>query len=193
MAQAYLRILAALITPLTLAAPQAIAATTTKASTTVLTVSGNAPGACTLGIAGDRTLNIGEMVDPTTGELATISNPPSTSIAGSWCNTASTLTVLATPLVAQSFFGAPPSGFTKAVNYTATVSAWTTSPATFTTSGDVSGVQHNTTPGSQVQGSPSTATMVVSIGSFASPSAGDFLVADPNYSGTITITLTPNS
>lgn len=192
MAQAYLRILA-LAAPLALVASQALAATTTVPSTTVLTVTGNAPGACTLGVAGDKTLNIGEMVDPTTGELANISNPPSTSIAGSWCNTASTLTVLATPLVAQSFFGSPPSGFTKAVNYTATVSAWTTTPATFTTSGDVSGVQHNNTPGSEVQGSPSMATMVVSIGSFASPSAGDFLVADPNYSGTITITLTPNS
>jgi hypothetical protein len=193
MAQPNLPRVVALAALIAFAASQAFAATTTSPSTTVLSVVGHAPGACTLGVAGNKTLNIGEMVDPTTGELANITNPPSTSIAGSWCNTASTLTVLATPLVAQSFVGAPPSGFTKAVNYTATVSAWTTNPATFATNGDVSGVQHNNSPGSQSQSSPSSATMVVSIGSFASPGAGDFLVADPNYNGTITITLTPNS
>lgn len=175
------------------AAPPALAATTTSPTTAVIMVTGDAPGACTLGTLGNSTLNVGEMVDPATGELAKIPSPSPTSITGSWCNTASTLTVLATPLVAQNFAGAPPSGFTKAVNYTATVSAWTTNPAIFSTSGNVSGVQSQTTPGSQVQPAPNSNTIVVSIGSFASPSVGDFLIADPNYSGLITITLTPNS
>ncbi|HEY1750671.1 MAG TPA: hypothetical protein VGG29_05375 [Caulobacteraceae bacterium] len=162
-------------------------------TTAAFSLSGAAPKACGLGTAGQSTLDIGEMVDASTGELAAISNPPSTSITGSWCNTASTVSVVATPLVAQSFAGQPPTGFTKAVNYTATVSAWSTNAAAFATNGNEAGVQRDTTPGSQPQPAPTATTIDVAVGSFAAPAASDFLVADTDYSGAITITLTPNS
>lgn len=179
-----------------LAFPSAALAETTSQSTTTFSLDGNSPKACVLKSADEATLNVGDMVDPTTGELtrtlASNASDQSTTIENSWCNTASTITVLATPMVAQDFIGLPPPGFTKAINYTATVSGWATANAVFITNGDVTGFQHSNTPGSQTLTTPNTSTITVAIGDLATPGAGDFLVADKNYSGNITLTLTPN-
>ncbi len=134
------------------------------------------------------TLDVGMLANLSDGTLAPISTQ-TTTIAGSWCNTGSTISVLAGPLVAQGYVGAPPAGFTKAVNYMATASGWTPVPASFTTTGDTSGGGSGTTPGSQSSADPAAQTITVQVSSFATPGTGNRLVADPNYSGTITITL----
>src|SRR5271169_2495611 len=102
----------------------------------VFTITGSVTKACTLGAPGVTTLNVGNLINPSTGTLATISSPPSTTITGSWCNAPSTVSVIATPMVAQHFTAPPPTGFTMAVNYTASVSGWTATPASFATTGN---------------------------------------------------------
>jgi hypothetical protein len=154
----------------------------------IVTLTGSVGIACHLGSPGESTLNVGTLANQADGTLAPIS-PQSTTIADSWCNAGSTISVLADPLVAQSYAGTPPAGFTKAVNYTATASGWAPTPASFTTTGDTSGGGNGTTPGSQSTDDPVAQTITVEVSSFATPSAGNRLVADPNYSGTITITL----
>jgi hypothetical protein len=179
-----------------LAFPGAALAQPTSLTTTTFNLDGEAPKTCVLRSPDEATLSVGEMVDPTSGELtrtlASNASDQSTTIENSWCNTASTITVVATPMVAQNFIGLPPPGFTKAINYKATVSGWATSNAVFVTSGDEAGFQHSNTPGSQTLTTPNTATITIAIGNLASPSAGDFLVADKDYSGSVTLTLTPN-
>jgi hypothetical protein len=155
-----------------------------------ITVTGSVGNACHMGTPTSSTLSLGALAAQSDGTLAAISPAPSTTITGSWCNAGSTIGVLATPLIAQHFAGAPSAGFTKAVNYKAAASGWTATPATFTTTGDVSGGGNSTTPGTQTAGSPVAETVTVALSDFASPVSGYRLVADSNYSSTITITLT---
>jgi hypothetical protein len=147
-------------------------------SSATVTITGSVAVACHLGSPANSTIAVGTLSNLSDGTLAAI-GPQSTTIADSWCNTGSTISLSATPLVAQSFSGAPPSGFTKAVNYTATASGWTSTPPSFATP----------TPASQTSNNPVAQTITVGVSAFATPSAGNRLVADPVYSGLITITL----
>jgi len=175
-------------------APALAHADTSSSSSVNVTykLTGSVDKLCSLGTIGSKTLNVGTMINPSNGTLGSVSSQ-NTSVTGSWCNTASTISVLATPMIAQSFTGTPPGGFTKAVNYTATVSGWTAPPASFTTNGDDSGNGSGATPDAQNQANPETTTITVGVGTFKSPNTADLLVADPNYSGNITLTLAPQS
>jgi len=158
-----------------------------SASTSV-TITGSAAKVCALGPASASTLNVGALVNLSDGTLAPISEQ-FTTINNSWCNTASTIGIIATPLVAQNYTATPPAGFTRAVNYKATASGWTSPAAAFTTTGNSSGGGNGTTPASVPATDPVAQQITVTVSNFATPGTGNRLVADTNYSGQITVTL----
>lgn len=177
-----------LLAGLAFAAAPAFADGTGPPASATITLSGSVGVACHMGSPSDSTINVGTLANLADGTLAPIS-PQSTTITDSWCNTGSTIGIIAGPLLAQNYTGAPPAGFTKAVNYTAAASGWTSNPASFTTTADTSGGGNGTTPGSQSTSDPAAQTITVGVSNFATPGADSRLVADPNYSGTITVTL----
>lgn len=153
-----------------------------------ITLTGSVDKACHMGSPSSSTISLGALAAQSDGTLASITVSPVT-ISGSWCNAGSTIGIIGTPIIAQSYTGAPPSGFTKAVNYSLTASGWTTTAAVFVTTGDSSGGGSGTTPTTQPAISPVAQNITVGLSNFATPAAGLRLVADPNYSGTITVTL----
>lgn len=162
-------------------------------NSTAITLTGNVDKACHIGSPSTLSVSLGNLANASDGTLLTSIPLSDTTISDSWCNTGSTIGVLATPLVALGYSGAPPSGFTKAVNYTAAASGWSPTAASFTTNAIADGSGSGSTPATQSAGNPVAQTITVSLSSFHSPSSGLRLVADTNYSGTITITLTVGS
>jgi hypothetical protein len=166
-----------------LGASSALAAT--SASVGPLPVTGSVPVLCTGGTVtgGDSTFGLGVLIDTATGFLRTDLSAPNKVVTGSFCNSQSTITVAATQMTAQNFTGTPPSGFTNAVNFTATASGWTTTAASTTT-----GAASNPAA-TQSRTSAFTGDVTVGVSAF-SPSGGALrLLADSAYRGTVTITL----
>ena len=168
--------------------------TPTPAASTVATqtlnVIGSVPAQCTGGTltGGSSTFDLGVLTDTTTGLLRTDLAAPARVLSGSFCTSRSTITVAASPIAAQTFTVAAPTGFARTVDYTATASGWTTTPASF-------GTAAATNPAAtQPRATAFTGDITVGIGSFATTGgSGLRLVADTNYSGTVTVTLTASN
>jgi hypothetical protein len=120
--------------------------------------------------------NLGKY-DPTTLESRTAT-------LNGWCNgTASTMTVEAAPMVHQTFSGAPPAGFERQVDFTATA----------TVGGGASASDSTLAPG------PGAATPVglfsddvtVTFANSATPGGGRLIAGA--YDGTVEVTLSPAS
>lgn len=165
-------------------------------NSTTVTVTGSVTAACTLAPvgsgAGTFTVGGGNLIDTTTGLLATglHTDGPQT-ITGSWCNTPSAISLTANPMVQTLFVGAPPSGWTKSVNYTATSTGW--GPALpVTTTGDVSGGSPSNNIASQVVATPTAATISIDLTNFVTPGSNNRLVAG-TYTGSVVVTLAPST
>ena len=179
-----------LLTLTTLAAALGVAGAASAATNTATVgpfqVTGNVPALCAGGTVSnsDTVFALGVLIDTATGfMLPNLSAPPKT-VTGSFCNTRSTISITATPLSAQAFTGTPPTGFTNAVDYTATASGWTTTPASFTTDAA------SNPAATQNRNTAFTGDITVAVSGF-SPVGGPALrlVSDPNYLGTVTVTL----
>ncbi|MGA9794556.1 MAG: hypothetical protein WBQ17_03370 [Rhizomicrobium sp.] len=157
--------------------------------TAIVTIKGSVGNACHLGDLSSSQINVGTLTNSSDGTLAAISGSPNTTITGSWCNVGSTITISALPMVAQGYSGSPPSGFTKAVNYTATESGWGTPTPSDTSQGTTSGVDSGSHYGSAAITTPESNTITVALSNFTAPVSGSRLVADNNYQGAITVTL----
>lgn len=159
-------------------------------ATQSFTVTGNVPAQCTGGTVtgGSNTFDLGTLTDTTTGLLRTDLSAPNRVITGSFCTSRSTISVTATPIAAQTFTATAPTGFARTVDFTATASGWTTTPASFATASA-------TNPGAtQTQANPFSGDITVGIGSFATTGGSTLrLVADTNYTGTVTVTLTASN
>lgn len=177
----------------TLAPSLALADTT---NSTTVTVTGTVPASCTLAPlgtgAGTFTVGGGNLIDPSTGLLATglTTDGPQT-ITGSWCNTASNITLVANPMLQSVFVGAPPTGWTKSVNYKATATGWGPD-LSVTTTGDTSGANPTSNNATQTVASPTAANIVINLSSFVTPGANSRLVAG-TYTGSVVVSLAPNS
>lgn len=158
-----------------------------QANPTQLTfpVTGSVARLCAIGAitGGDSTFAVGSLINPATGFLSATLSAPAKTVTGSWCNAPSTITLAATPLGATDVATAP-AGFTRAVNYTATATGWSATPASFATGAatNPAAVQNATTA--------TAGNITVAIGSFAA-AGGDTLrpVASPTYQGAVTLTL----
>ena len=156
------------------------------ASAGPIAVTANAPTFCSVGElqATDEMFDLGVLIDLSTGFLSpSLSAPPKT-LTGAFCNAGSTIDISATPITAQTVGGSPPSGYSDAVDFTATASGWTTTPAVFSTSTGADAQASQTRP------TAFAGNIVVSIGDFSTAGGPLRMVADPVYQGSVTLTLT---
>jgi hypothetical protein len=165
-------------------AAQAQEATSTDTKT--FQVTGNVPALCSGGTLGNNqgTFDLGVLINTSTGFLRTDLAAPGRTLAGAFCSAQSTITVAATPLVAQNFTATPPGGFSRSVDYTASAAGWTTTPASFVTSAA------SNAAATQTRVTPFSGDIAVSVANFATTGGNALrLVADNNYRGTVTVTL----
>lgn len=150
-----------------------------------LPVTGNVPALCSAGaVQGeDSVFGVGVLIDTATGLLLEDLDAPDKIVVGSFCNAQSTITIEAEPMLAQAFTGTPPDGFTDTVNFTATASGWTATPAV-TSTGSASNPD-----ATQARTSAFTGDITVGVQDFAPSDAGLRPLADPSYLGSVTITL----
>lgn len=148
-------------------------------------VVGQVPTLCSAGtLTGDGNYNLGVLIDLTTGLLRSDLSAPNKVLTGAYCTARSNITLQATPLVAQSYTTTPPAGFARQVNYVATASGWTTTPATFNTAAATNAAAVQTRTGAF------TGDITVGIGGFATAGGNGLrLVGDPDYRGLVTVTL----
>lgn len=167
-----------------MAAPAAAQSTTDSESFQVI---GNVPALCSAGTVtgGNNTIDLGVLTDTATGFLRDDLVAPPRIITGSFCSSRSTVRVEATPMAAQNFTAAPPAGFSRTVNYQATASGWTATPAVFSTA------QATNAAATQTRTTAFSGDITVSLDNFTT-GGGDALrlVADDRYLGTVVVTLT---
>jgi hypothetical protein len=165
--------------------PTAALAQATNTSTKNVGVVGTAPAMCFGGtLTGDGNYDLGILIDTATGQLRSDLAAPAKVLVGSFCTGRSTITVQATPLAAQNSTVAPPTGFSRQVDYVATASGWTTIPAAYNTA------TATNSAATQTRASAFTGDITVAISGFAT-SGGESLrlVADDNYRGLVTVTI----
>lgn len=175
-----------LFTGLIAAALAAPAAAQSTSDTSEFAVIGNVPALCSGGtISGaNATFDLGVLVDTSTGLLRTDLAAPSKVITGSFCSARSTINVDADAMAAQNFTASPPAGFSRSVNYVATASGWTVTPASFDTAQAVNSAA------TQSRDTAFTGDITVALSNFATGGGNALrLVADTNYLGTVTVTL----
>lgn len=169
-----------------LAAAPAAAQESTTTGTQSFTVVGNVPPLCSGGTltGGNTIFDLGVLIDTTTGLLRTDLTASPRTLTGAFCSARSSITVQATAMAAQNFTALPPAGFSRTVNYTATASGWTTTPATFTT-----GATANANA-VQTRDTAFTGPITVSLANFATGGGATLRpVSDTRYTGTVTVTL----
>lgn len=154
-------------------------------------VDGRVAPVCILGDPNPATVNLGQISaasGPRTGRVATIANR-TVQLPASYCNFAgSVVTVRATALIVNDP-AAPQTGFTRAVNYTATASGWSSGASAATTAALRDGSNSSATGTGATQPLPKTADITLTLSNFTAPGDG-FLVAG-NYSGAVVVTLGP--
>lgn len=149
-------------------------------------VTGNVPAMCSSGsvTGGDTVFALGVIVDTSTGFLLPNLTAPPKILSASFCNSRSTISISATPMTAQAFVGAPPAGFSNAVDYTATASGWTPNAASYTTGA----ITHP--DASQTRQTAFTGDITVGVSNFTTVGGNTLrMVADPLYEGVVTVTL----
>jgi hypothetical protein len=183
--KSYFAILVA-VAGLAISAPAGAQVLGLTATTSPIPVIGSVPTFCTGGtVSGtDGVFNVGVLIDQTTGFLRTDLAAPPKTVAGAFCNAASSITIGATRMIPTSFSGAAPTGFTAGVDYIATATGWTPGAATTATSlsSNPGAVQQRPTPGGN--------NILVAVSGF-SAMGGNTLrpVADPLYRGQVVLTL----
>lgn len=149
-------------------------------------ITGNVPILCSIGTvsASDNVFAVGLLTDTSTGRLLPNLSAPPRVIAASYCNTRSQISIAASPMEAQSYTAAPPDGFSRIVDYTATASGWTAAPASYMT-GSATNPQ-----ATQLRNTAFGGDITVSVSAFQTNGGNDLrLVSDDAYRGIVTVTL----
>ena len=175
-----------LLAPALIAAlPATALAQATVTSTKTVGIVGTAPAMCFGGtLSGTGNYDLGILIDTATGQLRTDLAAPPKLLVGSFCTGRSMITVQATPLAAQNSTIAPPTGFSRSIDYIAIASGWTTTPAAYNTATAANSA------GTQTRASAFTGDITVAISGFTTSGGNSLrLVADDNYRGLVTVTL----
>ncbi|HVR89804.1 MAG TPA: hypothetical protein VHG29_01765 [Novosphingobium sp.] len=171
--------------------PAAAMAQANPSNTGNVAVNGRVAPVCILGGPNPALVDLGVMIAITGTRAGRIAVLPaqSVSLPASFCNFAgSQVTVTANALLAANA-GAPPAGFARAVNYTATAAGWAAGNAATTTAATANGSSASSTGSGPSHPLPKLADIGVTLSSFSVP--GDNLLVTGNYSGTVTVTLGP--
>ncbi len=178
--------------PLILTAAAALAAPVmagaqSDTATQDFSVIGYVPAMCFGGTleGDDSVFDMGVLIDTSTGLLRNDLSAPDKVLSGSFCSTRSTIEIAAAPMEAQNYTATAPSGFSREVDFTATASGWTTNPAVYDT-----GAQANA-QAVQTRSTAFTGAITVGLSDFSTSGGNELLlVADSDYLGTVTVTLT---
>lgn len=149
-------------------------------------VIGNVPALCAGGTVtgGNSTIDLGVLTNTATGRLRSDLVAPEKVITGSFCSARSTIRIQATPMQAQNFTATPPAGFSRTVNYVATATGWTTTPAVFSTA------QTTNANATQGRGTAFAGDIVIALNGFSTGGGETLrLIADDSYVGTVIVTL----
>jgi hypothetical protein len=154
-------------------------------------VSGNVSSLCVLGSPDPGAVNVGQMAQTSganTGRITSISTQ-NVALANSFCNYAGThVQVDATALVANDT-SAVQSGFSRAVNYNATVTTWASTAPSATTAAAADGSNPTTSNTGGTLCTPKLTNLTLALSNFAVPS--NALLVAGGYTGTVVITLGP--
>jgi hypothetical protein len=157
------------------------------------TINGDVSNLCILGVPSPSNVELGQLSSTSgnnIGHLQQIADQL-VLLPASFCNYAGTqMTVQASALL-DSDTSTVESGFTRAVNFTATVSDWGSRNAAVTTEADASGDNPNAADVGGVQDSPAQTDLKLKLSNFTAPGDG-FLVAG-NYQGSVTVTVGPST
>lgn len=171
--------------------PAAAMAQASPSSTGNVAVNGRVAPLCILGGPNPALVDLGVMIATSGTRAGRIAVLPSqaVSLPASFCNFAgSQVTVTANALLAANA-AAPPTGYARAVNYTAAAANWAAGAASTTTAASASGSSPASTGNGASQPLPRIADIGLTLSSFSVPS--DNLLVTGNYSGSVTITLGP--
>jgi hypothetical protein len=176
----------------------AVASASTEGSDTAeksVPVTGNVGAHCVLGDPNPSTVALNALEDATSGKLRSIGNQ-TVALPGSWCNYAGTqVSISSTALVADTLTA--PSGFSRAVNFTSTVSTWGANPqASATTNATSTGGSPGANGTGQTLCQPNQTDLSLVLSNFSTAGgSNNLLVASGSggYAGTVTITLGPGS
>jgi hypothetical protein len=173
-----------------LASPALSQATLTDTARGSVDVIGDVTRLCSLGLPTPSPVDVGQMVNTgglRAGQLAAISNRD-VSLPGTFCNYAGTrLTVQADAMLTP---GATAAGFTKAVNYQASVAGWGTGAASASTGAAADGSNPSVTGLGTVVAVPKIADLTLTFSSFNAPA--DLRPVAGGYRGTVTIIVGPD-
>lgn len=157
----------------------------------LVSVTGSVARLCILGEPSQAVVDLGQMAQTSginVGRVAALS-AHSVSLPASFCNFAgSVVSVSASALIGNSG-GTPPSGFAKAVNYTATASGWATQDATATSLASADGSDPEQSGAGGTQPDPKQADIAVQLANYTVP--GNALLVAGTYTGSVTVTLGP--
>lgn len=169
----------------TLAMPGVAQAQASDTDTKTVNIVGTAPAMCFAGsVNGTGSFDLGVLIDTTTGQLRSDLTASPQLLVGSFCTGRSTISISASPLVAQNFTAGPPSGFSHSVDYTATASGWTVTPASYSTA------TASNTAATQTRPTAFTGDVSVAIAGFSTTGGNGLrLIADTNYRGLVTVTI----
>lgn len=174
-----------------MAAPASAQETASDTASGQVAVTGSVARLCILGEPSRAVVDLGQMVQTSgtsIGRIAALATQ-SVSLPGSFCNFAgSVLGVSATALLGDSTI-APPAGFSRAVNYTATATGWGNSGTAATTNAAADGASPDSAATGSTQPSPKLGDIEVALSSFSAPQ--NALLVAGNYSGLVTVTLGP--
>lgn len=186
-----MRILIAFATLAVSLAPAAALAAT-DSDTKNVGITGTVSRLCVLGEPSTTLVNLGQMAETSgarVGKLTAIANQTVT-LPNSFCNFAnSSVTVEATALKAADAT-TPPTGFARAINYTATASGWAATNAAAATSDDGNGGSAAVRGIGSSQPTPKLSDITLALSGFAV--SGDKLLVSGSYNTTVTITLAPS-
>ena len=185
----------ALLAATALVAPTMAQAVTPTPVQQSVPVSGNVASLCVLGSPNPSSVDVGQMAQTSGGSVGQITSisTQNVTLPSSFCNYAGTqITVQGTALVAADP-SAVQTGFTRAVNFTSTVTTWGATPAAVTTAADETGLNSGVTQTASggTLCSPKLTDLNLALSGFATPGSNLLLVAG-GYSGTVTITLGPS-
>jgi hypothetical protein len=180
-----------LVVPLALLAFPAMAqAVLTDTARGSVDVTGDVTRLCSMGLPTPSPVDIGQMVNTgglRAGQLAAISNRNVT-LPNTFCNYAGTrLTVQANAMLTA---GANAPGFTKAVNYQASVAGWGAGPATINTGAAADGSTPSATSLGSIVTAPRISDLTLTFSSFSAPA--DLRPVAGGYRGTVTIVVGPD-